>query len=184
MSAELINMETMFEDIKNICKIITLKNPDILRSGDLLSVINKCRDFLRRYDIQKQNPTLEERFCNGYFEEKPDTLAEAIKKAYHSAVLFEDSVHGEELYFLQEKRSVLLEWRPDVSPYSELQKMRFKFFQRQDIRLADFVLLFEDLRRVLREDIPKELLLEKIKSIFQRMEMKCLKYIGKSLPQH
>lgn len=184
MDAETVDVETMFKDIQNICKMAVLKNPNKRHTGDLLAVIDECRSFLRLYDIRRQNPSLEERFCEGYFEEEEDTLSVAIKKAYHSAVLFEDSVHGEELYFLKGKQSVLLDWKPDVSPYSELQNTRLKFFARQDIRLADFVFLFEELCKVLREDISEELLLEKIRSIFQRMKMKCLKYIGKSPRQY
>lgn len=184
MNAEAVDVETMFNDIQNICRMMVLKNPDKRYTGDLLAVIDKCRGFLRLYDIRKQIPSLEEKFCEGCFKEETDTLAAAIKKAYHSVVLFEDSVHGEELYFLKEKQSVLLDWKSDVSPYSDLQNTRLKFFEKQDIRFADFVFLFEELRKILKEDISEELLLEKIKSIFQLMEMKCLKYIGKSRRQH
>lgn len=174
MNAKSVDVETVFKDVQSMCRMMVLQNPDMLYTNDVFSIIDKCRYFSRLYDMRKQNLTSEERFCNECYEEKEDTLEEAITKAYHSAVLFDDAVHGEELYFLKEKQSTLLDWNPQVSPYSDLQKVRLKFFLKQDIRLSDVILLFEELRKTLQLDISAEMRLKKIRAIFQRMEMKHL----------
>lgn len=178
-----IDVKKIYDEIYSLCTFAVLQNTIQVDSFELLAFQDKCRYFFRLYNEQKQKPTVEEKFCRDCFGENEDTFSEIINKAYHS-VLFADTLHDEERYFLEKEQCGLLMWNAGVSPYRDLQKTGYGFVKKQDIRLADFELMFKQLRDLLKLYISDKSLFEKLNPIIQNFETKYLKYTQQSLERH
>ena len=156
MCADYVDLRKKYAEIRSLC----VAKLEFYRTYTDMGILAKIIDVYGTLLIEYEKFCLKRIDCKDGDWQEDDIYARQtfgigseIIKAYHS-VWMEEAYEKEDVYFLSRERTKFLNWKREENPYKNLKQLDYGYGKKVAGRGRDVVNLFEEMTKLLGQDLP------------------------------